>query len=462
VEIRDAAWTIEQAARSGCTAADLEHLISAVAPLDLDALFRADDERAHRLWESWNGTASGAREMVRGRELRAADAGRERVQRQAEAVVAKRHPRDVDLGPYLSGEYVPTATSVGAARTDGRLMLYAGRWHTLGGPTETGKSWIAAWHAAAELLAGRRVVYAHWEEADPRPTLYRLGKLGVPVEVVAARLSWPDCGEGWRGGEWAVYIAGLPEAPSLVIHDGIAAACGAHGWDVTQPVGPDNYRRQLVLPSTTAGATVLSLGHPVKNLTRQFERHIFGAEQWLSYLDGAAFRVLPNYGEPIEPGVRGSVPVYVVKDRHSGVRQGLAPHPKESSWRQLGTFVLDASTDDYVAELRAPGEGNGTDPYSALSPADELAAQIEKVLAEAGGGYGSTRDLEAQLAAAGVRYAKGDLGAALARLEARGAITRPAYAPGRARPGRLSVPRADQETEQTDQQDGGESECPAL
>ena len=51
-------------------------------------------------------------------------------------------------------------------------------------------------------------------------------------------------------------------------------------YDSDGPDGPEavgEYRGLFVTPTVKAGASALSLGHPVKDRTRQGERHGFGA-----------------------------------------------------------------------------------------------------------------------------------------------------------------------------------------
>jgi hypothetical protein len=67
-----------------------------------------------------------------------------------------------------------------------------------------GKSWFAAWQAAAVLNAGGCVAYAHFEEATPRITVARLIQPGVPLDVIKTQFFWiptdrpPKPGEGLR------------------------------------------------------------------------------------------------------------------------------------------------------------------------------------------------------------------------------------------------------------------------
>ena len=80
----------------------------------------------------------------------------------------------VDLGPYLRGEVERPQPSLGIARSDGLCLIYPGREHAVLGETESGKTWFASGCVAAELIAGNRVLYVHYEESDPASTLEKL------------------------------------------------------------------------------------------------------------------------------------------------------------------------------------------------------------------------------------------------------------------------------------------------
>ena len=60
-----------------------------------------------------------------------------------------------------------------------------GREHAVLGETESGKTWFALGCVVAELTVGHRVVYIHYEEADPGSTIERLQLLGVTPLLIA-------------------------------------------------------------------------------------------------------------------------------------------------------------------------------------------------------------------------------------------------------------------------------------
>jgi hypothetical protein len=90
------------------------------------------------------------------------------------------------------GEHVTPEPTVGVARTDGLRLLYPGKEHAVIGEMESGKSWLALACVAAEIVRGNRVVYVHFEEADPGDTIERLRALGVrDDEILPVHLRRP-------------------------------------------------------------------------------------------------------------------------------------------------------------------------------------------------------------------------------------------------------------------------------
>ena len=100
----------------------------------------------------------------------------------------------IDLGPYLRGEIPRIIPTIGGWREDGTQMLYPGCEHSCLGEMESGKSWFALAHVAAELLAQRHVIYVHFEESSPADTISRLLDLGVNPAAIAKHLTFiaPD------------------------------------------------------------------------------------------------------------------------------------------------------------------------------------------------------------------------------------------------------------------------------
>jgi hypothetical protein len=290
--------------------------------------------------------------------------------------------RRVNLLPFLNGTYTPPPPSMGGSRDDNQQLLYPGRWHTLVAPTAAGKSWFAVWHVVAELRRGNVVAYAHFEEHSPAGMVDRIRSLApeLTVEDLVDRFIWLDCSSTWKAEEFA---AALPERMSLMVLDGLVAACSQHGWVADKPEAVGAYRSLFVTPAVKTGAAAISLGHPVKARDRQTERHGFGASAWLDEVDGAAFR-LEASKNPIRRGRRGYSALFSVKDRYGQVELAGIPDTKREGWFYLGAFTVDSSptvantTSHLTAPFSASDPGVNTQDSRPVALMAELSAALAK------------------------------------------------------------------------------------
>ena len=281
------------------------------------------------------------------------------------------------------GTYSPPQPSVGAARDDMIQLLYPGRWHTVVGLMTAGKTSLALWHVKAVLAEAGHVIYVHFEEPNPGGIIHRLLGIGVSKEVIRKRFHWPEDGTvPWEPGEMAREVVRLEDTPMLAVLDGINAACGIHGWDVSVNASVGEYRNMFVFPLTSLGTAVLSLGHPPKASNRQGESYSYGAAGWLNDVDGVGYRMTSSK-TPITKGGKGSSALYVVKDRYGEVQRWgeIQTEGKDLPWWYMGQFVVDdtPTADPYgnaqtVMHLTIPAkageEGARRDKY------DELGVQV--------------------------------------------------------------------------------------
>lgn len=345
------------------------------------------------------------------------------------ALIGAGEHRNVDLTPWLTGTHQALTPAIGGLRDDNQALLYPGLWHTLIAPTAAGKSWFALWHCVAEIRKGCTVVYAHFEEPSPKGTVARLRQIAPDLtnEQIQEHFRWLDCSARWNPGEFA---KALPESMTLLILDGINAACGQHGWIVDKPESVGTYRSMFVTPGAKADAAVLSLGHPVKNTERQNERHGFGSSAWLDEVNGAGFRLVPSKKTPIGKGQMGHSTLYTVKDREGEVQiHGLLDTAdKRENWYRIGSFKVDdrpemANTAAWLNVPNEDGEDGEDDLPGRQDPIDNLADDIVGLLTTTDlGVVQGTAAIEAHLKAAGVTFSNANLSPALLRLQKDGRI----------------------------------------
>lgn len=339
--------------------------------------------------------------------------------------------RRTDLTPYLDGTYRPPEPTAGGDRDDAKRMLYPARWHTLIAPTTSGKTWCMIGHARDALLRGETVVYLHFEELEPAGTIERLRALSVPADVIRKQFIWLSCERGWVPGELATELEDLQ--PSLMLLDGINAACSRHDWDVEKTQAVGKYRDRFVTPAVAVGAAVLSAGHPPKARDRKDERHGFGSTAWLDEVDGVGFRLVPGKS-PIRRGATGSSAIYSVKDRYGGVeRTGIADGQSEG-WVYLGSLVVEDDSERTRLRFSAPDRGVIAQKSSGGDAIDVLADMITDLLTERDGRrFTGRRQLIDDLRARKIQFADSDVEPALIRMSESGRLARDPD-PGRGRP----------------------------
>jgi hypothetical protein len=279
------------------------------------------------------------------------------------------------LGPWLSGEQRRPEPTIGLARSDGQRLLYPGREHAVVGETESGKTWFALACVAAELAAGRHVVYLHYEESDPGSTVERLALLGISPEVMVQRLRFAAPLRPARD-DWLRAL--LTPAPSLVVHDGVNEAMSLHGADIMAADGAATFRRRLIVPCLRAGAATLACDHVPKSVEGR-GRDAYGSVHKGNAIDGARF-VLEN-SEPFGRGLRGVSHVFVTKDRPGHLRAHGKPS-KVTGRTYFATLVVDdgpESGPDFLA-LYAPADDDRP-PEQTGASAGELTDTVHAVIA---------------------------------------------------------------------------------
>jgi hypothetical protein len=213
------------------------------------------------------------------------------------------------------------------------------------GLTTAGKTFWALWQAKAVMEDGGHVIYIHFEEPNPAGTISRLLHMGADREMIRKQFHWPE-NRPWTRGEMEREVERLSDPPALAVLDGINAACGDHGWDVSVASSVGAYRSMFVHPLTSVDCAVLSLGHPVKAPGRQTESYSYGAAGWLNDVDGVSYRLKASKDHPIAKKKEGSSALYSVKDRYGDVNEwGVLQDSGDMPWYYKGSFWVDDTED---------------------------------------------------------------------------------------------------------------------
>jgi hypothetical protein len=351
------------------------------------------------------------------------------------------HPdgRWVNLDEYLDGEYVEPVADLGGCRDDGIQFLYRGRWHTLVGLTTAGKTFMALWQCKVIMEAGGHVVYIHFEEPNPAGTLARLRKMGVDKEILRKQFHWPE-NRPWTRGEMADEIERLSDLPTLAVLDGINAACGDHGWDVSRAEAVGAYRATFVAPLVEVGCAVLSIGHPVKDPKRQTESYSYGAAGWLNDVDGASYKLTAHKERPIARGKSGASNLVCVKDRYGQVsKHGNLQEGGDLPQYYMGQFQVNDNNafgeegrqEIGVSVPPQDENGDGKDKYDQL--ADKVKGFLRTHGVEINGhkcGFKSLNALKTSMRGRKVSFGSNDMPTALERLMVRGELEWPEVGSG--------------------------------
>ena len=215
----------------------------------------------------------------------------------------------IDLGPYLRGEIEPPKPpSIGIHRSDGIQIIYPGREHSFVGDTESGKTLLALGCTAAELTAGHRVVYIHYEEAGPESTIERLRLLGVTDDLLLPPLFRFIAPNQAAHKEWITAL--LTPPPALVIHDGINEAMSLHGDDIDKADGAASFRRRLIAPFLRAGTATIACDHLPMGADAS-RKNAYGSVHKGNAIDGA--RIALENRDTFGRGMRGRSNVFISK-----------------------------------------------------------------------------------------------------------------------------------------------------
>ncbi|MBX7453399.1 hypothetical protein GR927_35920 [Mycolicibacterium sp. 3033] len=277
-----------------------------------------------------------------------------------------------DLGPYLRGEVHPLSPTVGVYRSDGQQLLYPNLEHAVIAHTAAGKTWFALACVTAELLAGHRVVYLHFEESSPASTVERLLRIGLSADVIAGGLRFVAPSKPARALDDLLAVK-----PTLVVFDGVNEAMVLHGVKIDLE-GWSAVRRRIVEPFKAAGAAVLECDHLPLNAD-PLRGDAYGTVHKGNVIDGVRFALVRK--ERFGRRRRGRSLVYSTKDRPGQVEM----HGRDSDGTAvfLGTLVVDDTdtTPDFLT-LYAPKPATAAEAGECtVDPPDELRTAIVATLA---------------------------------------------------------------------------------
>lgn len=258
----------------------------------------------------------------------------------------------VDMREALSkARVLPTV----GRRCDGRYLFYPGLVNGIHAESESGKSWFALFVVAQELIAGRPVLYADYED-NATNIGHRLHALGVPHNALGDKtkfmyvnpLAAPD-----NDIEQEEFSALLECWYTVAVIDGVTEAMKIAGLNPND--GGDVAEWQLGLPRKIAkhtNAAVIVIDHDTKDHDKR-TRGPIGSERKLSGLDGASYTVRVGK-EPFVEGSVGCIQIRVDKDRPGTVRAFGTDYDPKDRTHLVAHFELDSTGDTLEARLITP------------------------------------------------------------------------------------------------------------
>jgi len=249
----------------------------------------------------------------------------------------------VDLSTYLDGTHKPTVPTL-LTRTDGVCLLYPGLIHSLHGESESGKSLVAQYLAAQQIMAGHNVLFIDFE-SDAATVTERLLMLGATPQAIKEHFHYirPEVDPRSAGAEMPAWHAMLARSYVLAVIDGVTDSLGIFGYSVKD--NDDVAAWMRVLPKNIAnrtGAAVAVIDHVTKDNDSR-GRFAIGAQAKMSGLTGAGYTV--EVAEALGRGLRGVIVLRVGKDRPGYVRGESGPMRKSDRTQEAARVVVDSTQD---------------------------------------------------------------------------------------------------------------------
>jgi hypothetical protein len=253
----------------------------------------------------------------------------------------------IDLGGAASGP--PT---IGRAE-DGIGLFYPGRVHTLYGPAESGKTWLALYAVAEQLTAGTRCALIDADNNGDAQTVARLEQLGVPDAAIRDpdrfRYYQPESRQDLKDAR----TDAADFRPGLVVIDAVGDLMAMFGWDSNNP---DHYRQlhlKVFAPLAHTGTAVIAIDHTNKDPSKA----ALGASGTAAKTQSSDVALQVKCLRPFTPGRGGKALALIRKDRPGGLR---AHRPTSEAGRPQAAATFTMSPDG-SAHMTTPAPGDITE-----------------------------------------------------------------------------------------------------
>lgn len=258
----------------------------------------------------------------------------------------------VDLEPFLNGSHKPLKPTI-FERTDGQALIYPGKIHSIYGESESGKSFVAQYLCAVEIMQGHKVLYIDFEDS-PGEMIKRLQLFGATAQAIRENFAYLQPWHSLNSSYNRQALEQVLETPwTFVVIDGFTVAMNliapASGTPEAQ-VG----QFMAALPKRITKATnaaVLTVDHVVKSKDAR-GRFALGSQEKLNQVTGAAYAL--EVSQAIFPGARGCLVLRVTKDRIGNVRANSGAWRASDRTQETARITIDSTDPDWVNVIVEP------------------------------------------------------------------------------------------------------------
>lgn len=228
-----------------------------------------------------------------------------------------RDPTDpFDIADLMEGVILERESPTMLERTDGKFLIYPGRFHSIYGEPGHGKTWVALHLVREQLQLGHTVAYLDYDEDDAGKSIaLRLRSLGIAPPLVRHGLRYLNPqGMGRNQEQWAKLKQQLKQwKPTLVVVDTMAPALVELGLNEkdNSEVGAWYAHARWLLRGLRPQAALVIIDHVVKSGE--------GRGRWARGAGDKLGRLHAAYGvessAPFDRQTPGFIKLTVAKDR---------------------------------------------------------------------------------------------------------------------------------------------------
>jgi hypothetical protein len=276
-----------------------------------------------------------------------------------------------DLGALLAGTVARVEPTL-LPRSDGRLLLYPGKVHSIHGESESGKSLVLMGEAARIMEVEHGDVLWITFDSDAEEDIPRAIRFGCTPETLMAHLTYVQPDEPPQRVPES-YKALFKNRYALVVIDGVTDAVGLLTAGAKGDPNEVYSAFSRIFPrklATMTGAAVVLVDHVAKD-TDTRGRFAIGAQAKMAELTGAAYLAEPDKEAPTAGGV-GTVILRVGKDRPAGVRRYCGPRRARDRTQEAARITFDDTGETTIMTVEPPQ----IDPFEVTDAVDGPAVDM--------------------------------------------------------------------------------------